>query len=142
MGEIMKESELTRTTLAIEQDLLDKFDRWMAAHGYSNRSQAIRDLIRTTLTEDSWRTDSSKLIAVLSLIYDHEGRSLSQELTHIQHEDHGVVLCSQHVHLDKHLCLEAIIMSGTAGQLRRLADTLIATRGVRAGKLTILSQDI
>jgi len=135
-------SDLTRTALAIDVGLLEKFDQWLSAHGYTNRSEAIRDLIRGALVEAEWQHPGARVVAVLSLIYDHASRALAQELTSIQHRDHHAVLCSQHVHLDERLCLEAIVMQGTARQLRRLADTMVATHGVRAGKLTLLSGNV
>ena len=126
----------------LEGDLLEKFDGWMAAHGYTNRSKAMRDLIRSALVESEWSKPQARVVAVLSIIYNHESRSLAQELTHLQHADHHAILCTQHVHLDHHDCLEAIVMQGTAQQLRRLADSIIATHGVRAGKLTLLSRSV
>jgi len=135
-------SELTRTALAIEKGLLEKFDSWMAAHGYTNRSEAVRDLIRAALIEEEWKDVQARVVAVLSIIYDHSAHRLAQEITELQHEYHHAVLCSQHVHLDRRLCLEAIVMQGTAAQLRRLSDAIIATRGVRAGKLNLLSRNV
>ncbi len=132
-------SELTRTALAIDTGLLRKFDRWMARHGYTNRSEAIRDLIRLALTEAEWQTPSAKVLATLSIIYGHERHELAQQLTRLQHADHHAIVCSQHVHLDAHNCLEVIILRGSAAQLRRIADTISATTGVKAGKLTLLS---
>jgi CopG family nickel-responsive transcriptional regulator len=135
-------SDLTRTALAIDRELLTRFDKWMAAHGYTNRSEAVRDLIRAALIEQEWANPRARVVAVLSVIFDHEAHTLAQELTHVQHEHHHAVLCSQHVHLDEELCLEAILLRGTAGQLRRLADRIVATRGVKAGKLTLLSTSV
>lgn len=131
--------DLTRTTLAIEQDLLKKFDHWMAAHGYTNRSQAMRDLIRQALVEQEWENPRAKVVASLSIIYHHAEHRLSQELTTLQHEDHHAVLCSQHVHLDHDRCLEVIVLQGQAEQLRRICDAITATRGVHAGKLSLMS---
>ena len=135
-------SDLKRTALAIDGDLLARFDAWMAFHGYTNRSEAMRDLIRAALIEEQWADPGASVVASLSIIYDHAERTLAQELTHIQHEDHHAILCSQHVHLDAHRCLEVILMRGTAEKIRRMADGIIATRGVRAGRLTLLSTDI
>lgn len=132
-------SELTRTTLAIERDLLGQFDGWMAKRGYTNRSEAVRDLIRLALVEQEWAEPKAKVVATLSIIYDHATHTLAQQLTNLQHEDHHAILCSQHVHLDHHRCLEVIIMQGTAAQLRRMADAIVTTRGVLAGKLTLMS---
>jgi CopG family nickel-responsive transcriptional regulator len=132
-------SNLTRTTLAIETDLLEKFDRWMARHGYGNRSEAMRDLVRGALVEQEWSDGRAEVVAALSIIYDHAAHTLAQQITSLQHEDHHAILCSQHVHLDHHRCLEVILMKGTAAQLRGVSDAIIATRGVVAGKLTLMS---
>lgn len=135
-------SELARTALAINRDLLARFDKWMDGHGYTNRSEAVRDLIRNALIEQEWTDPEAQVVAVLSVVYDHEAHTLAQELTHLQHEHHTAVLCSQHVHLDHDLCLEAILLRGTAGRLRSLSDSIIATRGVKAGKLTLMSTSV
>ena len=135
-------AKLVRTTVAIEDDLLDGFDGWMASHGYTNRSEAVRDLIRAALTEAEWADPEARVVATLSIIYDHAAHTLAQELTHLQHADHHAVMCSQHVHLDSHRCLEVILMQGTAKQLRRVADTITTMRGVRAGELTLMSTSV
>ena len=135
-------TELMRTTLAIERNLLARFGTWMAAHGYTNRSQAMRDLIRQTLTEAEWSKPNAKVVASLAIIYDHAAHRLTRQLAGLQHEDHHAILCSQHVHLDHNTCLEVILMQGRAAQLRRICDCITATRGVRAGKLTLLSTNV
>ncbi len=133
---------LARTTLAIDEQLLSRFDDWMTRRGYTNRSEAMRDLLRAELTRDQAEDAEAEIVAVLSVIFDHEARDLAQELTHIQHQDHHAILCSQHVHLDHHNCLECIIMQGPAGRLRRVADAISSTRGVRVGQLTYLSDKV
>ena len=135
-------SKLTRTALAIERDLLKRFDSWMVAHGYTNRSEAVRDMIRNTLVEAEWADPKAPVVAVLSIIYDHAAHDLAQELTETQHEYHHAVICSQHVHLGRQKCMEVILMQGTAGRLRKLSDAIIATRGVRAGKLMLMSRKV
>lgn len=135
-------SELARTALAIDRDLLDKFDAWMASHGYTNRSEAVRDLIRSALVEDEWSDSGAEVVASLSIIYDHAAHSLAQQLAKLQHEDHHAILCSQHVHLDHDNCLEVIVLRGKAEQLRCVSDAIVATRGVKAGKMTLLSMNV
>ena len=134
--------ELARTALAMERELLEKFDAWMARHGYASRSEAMRDLIRAALVEQQWTTGRAKVVATLCVIYDHAERALAQELTRLQHRDHHAILCSQHVHLDERRCVETILMRGAAAQLRRIADAIISIRGVKLGKLTLLSANV
>ena len=135
-------SDLTRTALAIDRELLDKFDAWMASRGYTNRSEAVRDLIRGALVESEWSGPDAAVVASLSIVYDHAAHSLAQQLAKLQHEDHHAILCSQHVHLSHDDCLEVILLQGTASQLRRISDAITATRGVKAGKMTLLSMNV
>ena len=135
-------SDLTRTALAIDRGLLEKFDEWLAQRGYTNRSEAVRDLIRTALVEAEWADPGARVVATLSIIYDHSASHLAQELVSLQHEDHHAILCSQHVHMDHNTCLEVIIMRGTAEQLRRVADAIVSTRGVKGGQLTLMSMNV
>src|SRR6516165_8481903 len=127
---------LTRTGLSIEADLLNQFDRLIDRRGYRNRSEAIRDLIRESLVSEA--VDKNKqVVATLSMIYDHHRPNLSDKLNEIQHHSHGNVMAATHVHLDEDNCLEVVIMKGRSGEVKHLADHMLATRGVKNGKLVV-----
>jgi CopG family nickel-responsive transcriptional regulator len=123
--------------VAIDTGLLDRFDRLIAGRGYTNRSEAFRDMIREELVEQSWESPESHVVGTVTLVYDHHARLLGEKLTGIQHEYHRSVLSTLHVHLDHDLCLEVIVIRGRAGAVRALADTLISTKGVKHGRLTL-----
>jgi CopG family transcriptional regulator, nickel-responsive regulator len=129
---------LERTAISLEEDLLAQFDRLTKRRGYSNRSEAIRDLIRDQLVQDEWsqqEKDSADKVAVVSLVYDHDSASLAQKLTHIQHENHEAVVSSLHVHLDHHNCLEVLILRGPADEIMAMGESLVSTKGVKYGKV-------
>jgi CopG family nickel-responsive transcriptional regulator len=130
-------SELSRIGVAIDTGLLERFDRLIAGRGYTNRSEAFRDMIREELVERSWESPESQVVGTVTLVYDHHARLLGEKLTGIQHEYHRSVLSTLHVHLDHDLCLEVIVIRGRAGAVRSLADALIATKGVKHGRLTL-----
>jgi CopG family nickel-responsive transcriptional regulator len=115
--------------------LLARFDQLIAEKGYANRSEAIRDLIRDELVEQSWEEDDEETVGTITLVYDHEVRDLSERLIDFQHQVHGAVISSLHVHLDKHNCLEVLVVRGKGREIRKVADRLIGTRGVKHGKL-------
>ncbi len=115
--------------------LADAFDDLIERKGYTNRSEAIRDVIRRYLVEEEWTTQDAEVVGTVTLIYDHHTHDLGEALTEIQHQRHDCVLCSQHVHLDAHNCLETIVMRGKSSDVRALADGLIGTRGVKHGRL-------
>jgi len=129
-------SQLSRTGVSLEEDLLIEFDRLNAKRGYQNRSEAIRDLIREALLAEI--VDSNKpAVGTLTLVYDHHVPNLSEKLTESQHAAGAMVLAATHVHLDHQYCLEVIIMKGRSKDIQMMADRIRALRGVELGKLVL-----
>jgi len=128
---------LSRIGVAIDSDLLDKFDRLIAQRGYTNRSEAFRDMIRDELVEKAWESPESQVVGTVTLVYDHHVRLLSEKLTDIQHDFHRSILSTLHVHLDHDHCLEVLVVRGRAADVRGVADALISAKGVKHGRLTI-----
>jgi CopG family nickel-responsive transcriptional regulator len=130
-------SGLSRIGVAIDSDLLDKFDSLIGQRGYTNRSEAFRDLIRDELVEKTWESPESQVVGTVTLVYDHHVRLLNEKLTGIQHEFHHSILSTLHVHLDHDNCLEVLVVRGKSSVVRKVADVLISTKGVKHGRLTI-----
>lgn len=128
---------ITRFSTAVEPELLADFDRFISRHGYQNRSEAIRDLIRKNLTDEIWRSEQGTVVGVISLSYAHQQHKLQDHLTDLQHEDHDLILSTTHIHLDHDNCLEVIMVRGPAPRIKILANRLITLRGVKHGGLTI-----
>jgi CopG family transcriptional regulator, nickel-responsive regulator len=135
-------SELSRIGVAIDSALLDKFDQLIAKRGYTNRSEAFRDLIRDELVQKSWESPDSHVVGTVTLVYDHHVRMLNEKLTDLQHEFHRSILSTLHVHLDHDNCLEVLVVRGKAGVVQKIADTLISTKGVKHGRLTLTTSGV
>ena len=129
--------ELSRIGVAIDSDLLDQFDRHIGSRGYTNRSEAFRDLIRQELVDTAAESPDATVIGSVTLVYDHHVRQLSDKLTDIQHDSFHNIVSTVHVHLDHDNCLEVIIVKGKGSEVRRIADAMISTKGVKLGRLTI-----
>ena len=129
--------DLSRIGVAIDSDLLEKFDELIAKRGYTNRSEAFRDLIRDELVERAWERPDSHVVGTVTLVYDHHVRLLNERLTDMQHEHHHNILSTLHVHLDHDNCLEVLVVKGKAGAVKKIAEALISTKGVKHGRLTI-----
>lgn len=131
--------QLTRTGIAIDADLLARFDRFITKQGYTNRSEAFRDLIRDRLVGAAVETPDSQVVGTITLIYDHHSRLLPDKLMNLQHANHDVIIATTHAHLDHNTCLEVLVVKGQAKQVQKLADLLIGTKGVRHGRLVMSS---
>ena len=115
---------------------VDLLGPWYRTTGWP-RSKAIRDLVRNRLAESELELGTSPAIGVLAYVYGHDQPDLARRLMHLQHDACAEVVSSTHVHLDRQDCLEVLILRGPADRLRRLADALLALKGVRQGHLTL-----
>ncbi|HPS03674.1 MAG TPA: nickel-responsive transcriptional regulator NikR [Candidatus Sumerlaeota bacterium] len=139
-------SNLERFTVSMDQRLLKQFDELNKKKGYANRSESIRDLIRERLVSERWEFPSktAHAAATVTIVYDPHTSDLSENLNHLQHDQGDLVVSTLHVHLGHHSCLETIVLRGTANEVKRLADRLIALKGVKHGKavLTVEGEDL
>lgn len=135
-------SGLSRIGVAIDTGLLEKFDGLIAERGYTNRSEAFRDLIRDELVRKDAESPESQVVGTVTLVYDHHVRLLQEKLTSIQHDFHHSILSTLHVHLDHDNCLEVLVVRGRSADVRKVADALISTKGVKHGRLVITTSGV
>jgi CopG family transcriptional regulator, nickel-responsive regulator len=128
-------SNLERFGISMERDLLARYDERISKRGYRTRSEAIRDLIRQDLVDNQWEHPDAPVFGTVTILYDHHARGLSEALADLQHDQHASVVCTTHVHVDAHNCLEVIIVKGPSAKVRAIADSLIAIKGVKHGQL-------
>jgi CopG family nickel-responsive transcriptional regulator len=127
--------ELKRFGVSMEGGLLEKFDDFIRDHAYTNRSEAIRDLVRKSLVEEEWAHDRVTVGAIV-IVYNHHVPELSQKINNLQHDFPGKVVAAMHVHLDHDNCMEVIVAEGKAHEIKKLSERLIALRGVLHGTIT------
>jgi len=131
---------VTRFGVSLDEALLKRFDRLIARKGYANRSEAIRDLIREAFVREQWDSGTGEAVGTITLVYDHDTRDLADKLTDLQHAHFETIVSTLHVHLDAHHCLEVLVLRGKAADLKRIADRLIGTRGVKHGTFSATAE--
>ena len=127
-------SDLYRFGISIDGRLIERFDAAIEGQGYTNRSEAIRDLIRDFLVREEWGANE-EIVGTITIVYDHHVREISSRLIELQHTEAQSILSNLHVHLDHDNCLEVIAVRGRASKVQSLADAVIGARGVKHGKL-------
>jgi CopG family transcriptional regulator, nickel-responsive regulator len=123
-------SKLIRFGVSLEEDLLNKFDRHIKRHKYTNRSEAIRDLIRSELIKEEW-TENKEVTGAITIVYDHHTRDLVNKVLDVQHDHHECILSTQHIHLDHHNCFEIIVTKGKSKEIEELYQKLKAVKSVK-----------
>ena len=129
--------KVTRFGVSVESELLGRFDRILRRRHYTNRSQAIRDLIRHELIGKEWEDSNTEVIGTVSMVYDHHVRGLTQRLVSLQHEYTGRIVAATHVHMDHHNCLEVLIMRGRGREISDLVKRIRSIRGVKHATLSM-----
>ncbi len=133
----MTTKQLRRFGVSMEENLLQSFDILIEKQGYTNRSEAVRDLVREALLRNKWEEDDQIVAGCILIFYDHHQRNLVEEMIGIQHDFHDVILATTHFHLDHHNCLEMIVVKGKTQNLRILRDKLTSLKGVKYCKLSV-----
>jgi CopG family nickel-responsive transcriptional regulator len=128
---------LSRIGIALDSDLLKRFDRSIGSRGYTNRSEAFRDLIRDRLVTEQTAAPDATVVGTVTLIYDHHAHGVTEKLTELQHADHDLVVSTSHAHLDHDSCLEVLIVHGKAERVEQFAGRLIGLKGVQHGRLVM-----
>jgi CopG family nickel-responsive transcriptional regulator len=127
--------------VSVEGELLEKFDRFCQEEEFATRSEAVRQLIRETLTRRAWATDTREVAGTLTLVYDHHRSQLRDRLMELQHDNTDLVVSTLHTHLSHDVCLEVIVLRGPASRLQKLASQLRGMKGVFKGELVMASAD-
>ena len=133
----MRVGILSRIGIALDSELLKRFDRSIARRGYTNRSEAFRDLIRDRLVTEQTAAPDAIVVGTVTLIYDHHASGITEKLTEVQHEHHELVVSTSHAHLDHDSCLEVLIVHGKSSKVEQFADLLIGLKGVQHGRLVM-----
>jgi CopG family nickel-responsive transcriptional regulator len=129
-------NSIKRFGVSIEDDLLKKFDDYIRSKNYTNRSEALRDLIRKELVEEQWIKADKNAAGAIVLVYDHHKRELADSLVDIQHDYHKIIISTQHIHLNHDMCLEVIVVSGKINEIYQLESKLKSIKGVKHISLT------
>lgn len=128
---------LRRFGISLDATLLKDFDGLISKKGYVNRSEAIRDLIRDSLVREEWEEGNRETVGTITIVYSHNTRELVDVLTDLQHRFYTSIISSLHVHLDGHNCLEVLVIRGKGKDIKKIADRLIGTKGVKHGRLSL-----
>jgi CopG family nickel-responsive transcriptional regulator len=128
---------VVRFSVSVPKELAKQLDRMAKEKGYDNRSLAVADMVRAHLVEHRQNLGDQEIAGTITLVYDHHKQHVQATLTDIQHDHHEVIISTLHVHLDHDNCLEVLVVRGKAGVIKRIADELIAAKGVKHGKLTV-----
>ncbi|MEM9444904.1 MAG: nickel-responsive transcriptional regulator NikR [Verrucomicrobiota bacterium] len=139
----MKSDSLTlaggvqRFTVSLPRKLFTQFERMIHSKGFSNRSQAVTDLVSKAVSEHQTKISNTVMTGVLTVIYEHRKRDLQNRLTQLQHKYLKEIISIQLIHLENDHSLQVLLMQGPGKRLKMISDEFITCKGVKQGKLEL-----
>ena len=131
---------VVRFGVSFEKEVLDDLDEYVNENKFSNRSQALRQLVNKHIVEKKWLCNN-QVAGAVTLVYDHHKREISNHLAEIQREYMGEILSVQRFTLNDHHSMEVISLIGISSRLTELSERLISEKGIQHGKLTMSRVD-
>jgi CopG family nickel-responsive transcriptional regulator len=127
---------VVRFGVSFEREVLDALDEYVQENQFSNRSQALRQLVNKHIVEKKWQCNN-RVAGAVTLVYDHHRRDIANHLGEIQLQYTEEILSVQRFALNEQYSMEVIALNGISARLTELAEKLISEKGIQHGKLTM-----
>lgn len=123
---------MTVVSVSMPDRLLERIDGFADDHGYTGRSEVVREAARNLLGEfEDTRLEGRELMSVVTVLFDYETTSVEERMMHLRHEHDGLVASNFHSHVGERYCMEVFILDGDledistfVGKIRATKDTL------------------
>ncbi|MFC6826603.1 MULTISPECIES: CopG family ribbon-helix-helix protein [Halopelagius] len=123
---------MTVVSVSMPEELLERIDSFAGEHGYTGRSEVVREAARNLLGEfEDKRLEDRELMAVVTVIFDFETTAVEEKMMKLRHEYEGLVASNFHNHVGNHYCMELFVLEGEledisnfVGRIRATKDTL------------------
>ncbi len=126
-------------SISLTAELLKQLDKFMKQRGYSSRSEAIRDAVRSTISEFKLsKFEQGRVTATITVIAAHELPGVDERLTRLRHNYNHIVSGNMHLHLGEYYCLEVFITEGEAETVLEFISRIRAMRGLHQVNYTIM----
>ncbi len=133
----VKKDTAERISMTLPKSTLKQLDTMIEDRGFSNRSQAITEIINKEIVAHSSEQGNAVMAGAITLFYAHSRPGLPAKLARIQREHIAEVISSLHVQLENDHTMEVILVQGPANKLRLIADNMITCKGVKTGSLNL-----
>ena len=130
---------VTRIGVSLEPELLKAFDESISKKGYVSRSEALRDLVRDSLAENTWKNDNTEMIGVIIVVVDLRVTNVLEKVEGIYRNHSSIFSHCNSVPVDNFSKMDIVVATGKLYELRDLLGDLTSIKGVLRGKLASIT---
>ena len=123
---------MTVVSVSMPDNLLERIDTFADDHGYTGRSEVVREAARNLLGEfEDKRLEGRELMGIVTVLFDYETTRVEERMMHLRHEHDDLVASNFHSHVGNRYCMELFILDGSledistfVGKIRATQDTV------------------
>ncbi|MFP9191801.1 CopG family ribbon-helix-helix protein [Natronosalvus vescus] len=118
-------------SVSMPDALLERLDQFADDHGYTGRSEVVREASRNLLGEfEDTRLEDRKLMGLVTVLFDYETTNVEEQMMHLRHEHESLVSSNFHTHVGDHFCLELFVLEGSLEEISTFVGKIRATQDV------------
>ena len=133
---------MTVVSVSMPEELLERIDRFADEHGYTGRSEVVREASRNLLGEfEDRRLEDRDLMAVVTVIFDYETTSVEERMMRLRHEYERLVAANFHSHVGNHYCMELFVLEGRLDEISTFVGRIRATGNTLSMNYSVMPVD-
>lgn len=119
-------------SVSMPDELLERIDSFADDHGYTGRSEVLREAARNLLGEfEDKRLEDRELMGIVTVLFNYENTTVEERMMQLRHQHEELVTSNLHSHVGRGNCMELFVLEGTledistfVGKIRATKDTL------------------
>ena len=120
---------MTVVSVSMPEELLERIDGFADEHGYTGRSEVVREASRNLLGEfEDAKLEDRSLMAVVTVLFNYETTSVEERMMRLRHEDEGIVASNFHSHVGSQYCMELFVLEGRLAEISTFVGKVRATK--------------
>jgi len=129
--------DVTVISVSVPEKLLELVENSIREQGFANRSEIVRQALRTFITETrSLRELEGEIAASITIIYERDAKK--GQISEIQHSFGNIISTFLHAHIEEDYCIEVIVVKGEADNIRKLVEAFRTNEQINQIKVSIL----
>jgi len=120
---------MTVVSVSMPEELLERIDQFSEEHGYTGRSEVVREASRNLLGEfEDAKLEDRALMAVVTVLFNYETTSVEERMMRLRHEHEGIVASNFHSHVGSQYCMELFVLEGGLAEISTFVGKVRATK--------------
>ena len=129
-------------SISMPDELEERIDEFVDDHGYTGRSEVVREAVRNLLGEfEDTKLEDRELMGIVTVLFDYETTSVEERMMHLRHDHEDLVASNFHGHVGDHYCMELFVLEGGLEEISTFVGKVRATKDTLTVDYSVLPVD-